>query len=87
MQIRSFTQIQWRHYQKSDAVEPREKKNKTKQNNNNNKKNRKRSKYKNAVVERFTLKSTVSAFMINVFNQVFGRIQPTISKLVLVKKA
>ena len=86
MQIRSFTQIQWRHYQKSDAVEPREKKNKTKQN-NNKKKNRKRSKYKNAVVERFTLKSTVSAFMINVFNQVFGRIQPTISKLVLVKKA
>ena len=87
MQIRSFTQIQWRHYQKSDAVEPREKK-KTKQNKTTTtKKNRKRSKYKNAVVERFTLKSTVSAFMINVFNQVFGRIQPTISKLVLVKKA
>ena len=37
MQIRSFTQIQWRHYQKSDAVEPREKKNKTKQNNNKKK--------------------------------------------------
>ena len=83
MQIRSFTQIQWRHYQKSDAIEPREKKNKT----TTKKNNRKRSKYKNAVVERFTLKSTVSAFMINVFNQVFDRIQPTISKLVLVKKA
>ena len=54
MQIRSLTQIQWRQYQKSDAIEPREKKNKTKQN-----KNWKRSKYKKAVVERFTLRINV----------------------------
>ena len=40
------------------------------------------SKYKNAVVERFTLK--ISG--LNLYDQCFS-IQPTISKLVLVKKA